>query len=200
MWHCSQNHTKTNTHTIICLTQTNMHVHAHIHKYVYGEPLKAIEQRVIIMRVNSRTPLSSSPGWCWELCPTGPTGNANPHAVRCHCLQPILYTFTASLKLRDNPVQTCVCKWWVCLSWKKKTLWWWPPIDTDTHCWTFRHADVCFQCLLLFIYMGLSQTKGIIEKYSNLGAWGGEPFMYSAVQKSQATPYFCIFYCIRIFL
>lgn len=80
-------------------TQRQIHMpsyglHTHTHTYTYSEPLKAMEQRVIIMRVNSRTPLSSSAGWCWELRPTGPAGNGNPHTASCHSFKPPYHTLS----------------------------------------------------------------------------------------------------------
>lgn len=91
------------------MTYTHINVHAHTHKYTLREPLKAMEHRVIIMRVNSRTPLSSSAGWRWEPRPTGPAGNGNPHTASCHCFEPPYYTL--SLQCRTVGIIPYVDTW-----------------------------------------------------------------------------------------
>lgn len=108
------------THAVMCFTHTNMHIHTQAHTHTkYSEPLKAIEQRVIIMRVNSRTPLSSSAAWCWELCPTGPAANGNPHRARCHCFKAPITHFHCIIQ---ELALFCIyrCQWCVC---------WWAPVN-----------------------------------------------------------------------
>lgn len=70
-------------------TTHELHTHMRARAHTYSDPLKAIEQRVIIMRVNSRTPLGSSAG-CVLLAPLV---NGNTHTASCHCFKPHIIHF-----------------------------------------------------------------------------------------------------------